>query len=91
VHALVAVGEADHPAVHRGVEWLLSRQNADGTWTEAEHTGTGFPKVFYLKYHWYRIYFPLLALAEYRNRRCQPAAAGRPSKQSEPAGVGSNR
>jgi len=64
-------GEGDHPAVQRGVEWLLARQNPDGTWTENEFTGTGFPKVFYLKYHWYRIYFPLLALAAYRSRRRQ--------------------
>lgn len=90
VHALVAAGEAAHPAVRRGVEWLLSRQNGDGTWTEDEYTGTGFPKVFYLKYHWYRIYFPLLALAEYRNHRRQPAALRQPSAQNEPAGVGSS-
>ncbi len=68
IHALIAAGEGDHPAVRRGVDWLLARQNPDGTWTENEFTGTGFPKVFYLKYHWYRIYFPLLALAAYRAR-----------------------
>ncbi|MBI5820493.1 MAG: squalene--hopene cyclase [Verrucomicrobia bacterium] len=71
VHALVTVGEGNHPAVQRGVEWLLARQNPDGTWTENEFTGTGFPKVFYLKYHWYRIYFPLLALAAYRSQHRQ--------------------
>jgi len=46
---------------------LLNEQNEDGSWNEAEFTGTGFPKVFYLKYHLYRNYFPLYALARYRN------------------------
>ena len=43
----------------------LDQQQADGTWAEDEFTGTGFPRVFYLKYHAYPIYFPLLALATY--------------------------
>ena len=77
VHALIAAGEGDHPAVRRGVDWLLARQNPDGTWTENEFTGTGFPKVFYLKYHWYRIYFPLLALAAYRARHRQARSGNR--------------
>jgi squalene-hopene/tetraprenyl-beta-curcumene cyclase len=51
--------------VLRGVQFLLSRQNADGTWDETEFTGTGFPRVFYLRYHYYRIYFPLMALARW--------------------------
>jgi squalene-hopene/tetraprenyl-beta-curcumene cyclase len=67
--ALIAAGEVNHPAVRRGVDYLLARQNADGTWTENEYTGTGFPRVFYLKYHYYRIYFPLMALSAYRSRR----------------------
>lgn len=75
VHALIAAGEGDHSSVQRGVEWLLARQNPDGTWTEDEFTGTGFPKVFYLKYHWYRIYFPLLALAAYRARHRQAGSS----------------
>ena len=62
---LIAAGLAHHPAVERGVEWLVAEQRADGTWTEDEFTGTGFPRVFYLKYHAYPIYFPLLALATY--------------------------
>lgn len=62
---LLAAGQADHSAVARGVRWLLDQQRGDGTWEEAEFTGTGFPRVFYLKYHYYRIYFPLLALARY--------------------------
>ena len=63
---LIAAGQARSAAVHRGVQWLLELQNEDGTWDEAEFTGTGFPRVFYLKYHYYRIYFPLLALAAYK-------------------------
>jgi squalene-hopene/tetraprenyl-beta-curcumene cyclase len=63
---LIAAGEADSDAVRRGVEWLIARQQPDGNWHEDEFTGTGFPKVFYLKYHNYRLYFPMMALARYR-------------------------
>ncbi len=62
---LVAAGLEDHPAVIAGVRFLLETQADDGTWDEPEFTGTGFPCVFYLKYHYYPIYFPLLALAEW--------------------------
>lgn len=55
------------PAVVRAIEYLLASQKPDGSWKEAEFTGTGFPRVFYLKYHLYRNYFPLYALARYRN------------------------
>ena len=51
--------------VHKGIEYLLRTQRADGSWDEELATGTGFPKVFYLNYHLYRLYFPLLALSEY--------------------------
>jgi len=61
----MAAGKHAHPAVARGVDYLLSQQQADGTWHETEYTGTGFPCVFYLRYHYYPIYFPLLALAEW--------------------------
>lgn len=60
---LCAAGEQDSEAVERGVQYLLNTQLADGTWEEGPWTGTGFPRVFYLKYHYYRIYFPLMALA----------------------------
>jgi squalene-hopene/tetraprenyl-beta-curcumene cyclase len=63
---LAAVGPND-PAVVRAVEWLVDHQNPDGTWDEDEFTGTGFPCVFYLKYHLYRNSFPLYALARYDN------------------------
>ena len=62
---LVAAGLADHPAVMRGVRFLVDRQREDGAWDEPEFTGTGFPRVFYLRYHYYRIYFPLMALGQW--------------------------
>jgi squalene-hopene/tetraprenyl-beta-curcumene cyclase len=65
---LLAAGETASPAVKRGVLHLLDRQLPDGTWAQLPWTGTGFPKVFYLNYHYYRHYFPLMALAQYRAR-----------------------
>jgi squalene-hopene/tetraprenyl-beta-curcumene cyclase len=65
IMGLVAAGEAQSPAVRRGVLHLIERQQA-GTWAEATWTGTGFPKVFYLNYHYYRHYFPLMALSQVR-------------------------
>jgi squalene-hopene/tetraprenyl-beta-curcumene cyclase len=62
---LIAAGEAHSTAVARGVGYLLGTQQPDGTWNETEFTGTGFPRVFYLKYHYYALYFPLMALARY--------------------------
>jgi len=64
---LMACGEASHPAVAQGVRYLLRTQDDDGLWSEERFTGTGFPRVFYLRYHGYRKYFPLWALARYRN------------------------
>lgn len=75
---LIAAGEAKSDAVRRGAEWLVARQQADGNWHEDEFTGTGFPKVFYLKYHNYRLYFPMMALARYRAAvQSHPASASR--------------
>ena len=68
---LIAAGLDDHPATQRGIRWLLENQQPDGSWHETEFTGTGFPRVFYLKYHYYPIYFPLLALGEYHRRTRQ--------------------
>ena len=64
---LCAFDDPDIPALKRGIEYLIRTQNPDGSWTEAETTGTGFPKVFYLKYDMYRNAWPLLAFATYRN------------------------
>jgi len=64
---LLAAGEISEPAVKQAVGYLLDQQRENGTWTEAAFTGTGFPRVFYLKYHLYRNVFPLYALARYRN------------------------
>lgn len=64
---LLAASELSDPAVGRAVTHLVQQQNDDGSWDEQEFTGTGFPCVFYLKYHLYRNYFPLYALARYRN------------------------
>jgi squalene-hopene/tetraprenyl-beta-curcumene cyclase len=65
---LEAAGDHGSGAVRRGVEWLVSRQKPGGDWDESEMTGTGFPCVFYLSYHMYRHYFPLLALATWRKQ-----------------------
>ncbi len=64
---LMAAGEAGNPAVARGVEYLKSTQTEKGLWDEQRYTATGFPRVFYLRYHGYAKFFPLWALARYRN------------------------
>jgi squalene-hopene/tetraprenyl-beta-curcumene cyclase len=69
VMGLCACGEMDSISLKKGVDYLLRTQNRDGSWSEAETTGTGFPKVFYLKYDMYRNNWPLLALATYVNYR----------------------
>jgi squalene-hopene/tetraprenyl-beta-curcumene cyclase len=65
---LLAAGLEDHPAVVRGVRYLTLMQKDNGAWNEPEFTGTGFPRVFYLRYHYYPIYFPLLALSHWAER-----------------------
>src|SRR5947199_2785018 len=62
---LMAAGMGNHAALRKGVEFLVRNQNPDGSWDEPWFTGTGFPKVFYLRYHLYRIYFPVFALGTY--------------------------
>jgi squalene-hopene/tetraprenyl-beta-curcumene cyclase len=69
VLGLMAAGSMDHPAVARGIAWLMEAQRSDGEWSELPYTAVGFPRVFYLRYHGYRLYFPLLALARYNNLR----------------------
>jgi squalene-hopene/tetraprenyl-beta-curcumene cyclase len=66
IMGLVAAGHADGAAARRGIAHLLERQDAAGTWAETSWTGTGFPKVFYLNYRYYRHTFPLMAIAQYR-------------------------
>ena len=66
---LMAAGAVDHPAVARGIDHLLATQREDGEWSELPYTAVGFPRVFYLRYHGYRRYFPAMALARYRGLR----------------------
>jgi squalene-hopene/tetraprenyl-beta-curcumene cyclase len=67
--ALMAAGKVDHRATRRGIAWLMATQTDDGLWNEPQYTGGGFPRVFYLRYHGYSKFFPLWALARYRNLR----------------------
>ncbi len=64
---LMAAGDVRHPAVARGIAWLLARLDGQGEWAEEAYNAVGFPRVLYLRYHGYRLYFPLLALARYRD------------------------
>lgn len=64
---LMAAGNVDDPAIERGIAYLLRAQDANGSWPEQLFTATGFPRVFYLRYHGYPKFFPLWALARYRN------------------------
>ena len=71
---LLAGGDVRSDSVAKGVRWLIDRQHEDGSWDElvpgrngeSYYTGTGFPRVFYLGYHLYKQYFPLLALTTYK-------------------------
>jgi squalene-hopene/tetraprenyl-beta-curcumene cyclase len=69
VMGLLAAGDLRSDCVARGVQWLLQHQNEEGTWDDDSFTGTGFPRVFYLKYHMYPEYFPLIALATYQKKQ----------------------
>ncbi len=76
---LMAAGQVDHPVVERGIEYLMRGNDADGHWPEPQFTAVGFPRVFYLRYHGYSKFFPLWALARYRNLKNQgdlPARLG---------------
>ena len=75
--ALMAAGEADSEAVRRGVQYLLAAPRNGARWEEEWVTAVGFPRVFYLRYHGYSAYFPLWALARYRNLRRGKAATTR--------------
>lgn len=67
--ALMAAGETDSSEVAKGIQYLLNTQQQDGLWAEPYYTAPGFPRVFYLKYHGYSKYFPLWALAQYKNEK----------------------
>jgi squalene-hopene/tetraprenyl-beta-curcumene cyclase len=81
VLGLLAAGDTRSDSVAKGVRWLIERQHADGSWEElvpgrngeSYYTGTGFPRVFYLGYHLYKQYFPLLALTTYERAMQSPA------------------
>jgi squalene-hopene/tetraprenyl-beta-curcumene cyclase len=66
---LLHAGLARHPVVSKGIDYLLRTQSADGGWEEREFTGTGFPRVLYLRYDLYRLYFPVWALSLFRSLR----------------------
>jgi squalene-hopene/tetraprenyl-beta-curcumene cyclase len=68
---LIASGDCSSKSVREGIAWLGRRQRADGAWDEEITTGTGFPNVFYISYHLYRDYFPLMALTMYEKARLE--------------------
>ncbi len=68
---LLAAADPGDPAIAKAAEYLVRQQNNDGSWSESEFTGTGFPCVFYLKYHLYRNSFPVYALARFHNQSQQ--------------------
>jgi squalene-hopene/tetraprenyl-beta-curcumene cyclase len=79
---LFATGDFASESVRRGVDHLLATQGEDGTWHDEQWTGTGFPRVFYLRYDYYDDYFPLLALAVYLDGPGGVCRRGRPRPAS---------
>ena len=65
--AMMGVFGVNDPEVVKAINWLVEHQAADGNWVEPQFTGTGFPRVFYLRYHGYAKFFPLWAMARFRN------------------------
>jgi len=65
---LLAAAASGDPSISKAAEYLVQQQNEDGSWDESDFTGTGFPCVFYLKYHLYRNSFPVYALARFYNQ-----------------------
>jgi len=74
---LLAAGEIDHPAVARAIAYVARLQQPDGFWREQRYTATGFPRVFYLRYHGYSKYFPLWAMARYRSMKAGDSKSAR--------------
>ena len=68
VMGLIEADAAESPAAKRGMQYLVKHQKKNGSWYENEFTGTGFPRHFYIKYHLYQVFFPLMALARYRKK-----------------------
>jgi squalene-hopene/tetraprenyl-beta-curcumene cyclase len=69
IMGLICAGEVHSREVARGIEYLVDTQQLDGSWDETLFTGTGFPRVFYLRYHFYCHYFPLMALGMYARHK----------------------
>jgi len=82
---LLAAGEVNSKVVQRGIRYLLEKQNSEGGWDERHFTGTGFPRVFYLRYHGYSQYFPLWTLGVYRRLRVGQKTCQDEVKLSAPA------
>ena len=80
VMGLISSGDCSSPTLLRGIDYLLHRQNPRGDWDEPQFTGTGFPGVFYLRYQYYRNYFPLFALGMFQEFRDRPAPGRRGGK-----------
>jgi squalene-hopene/tetraprenyl-beta-curcumene cyclase len=80
---LMHAGLAESSAVRRGIQYLVDTQAPSGDWEENHFTGTGFPKVFYLKYHYYRLYFPIIALSKYRAMTQGKGSIGRESARDD--------
>ena len=74
---LIAGGDTNSLSVQHGIEYLLETQRPDGSWDEELATGTGFPRVFYLNYHYYRLYFPIIALSEFVKHGAPQTGANR--------------
>ena len=88
VAGLLAAGRHDSPETLRGVQWLVDHQASGGDWLEENFTGTGFPKVFYLRYHWYRVYFPLMALGRWWMARSNGHRGGHDASAASSTGQG---
>jgi squalene-hopene/tetraprenyl-beta-curcumene cyclase len=85
IMGLLAFDDPHRSSIQRGINYLIRTQEKDGSWAEQEITGTGFPKVFYLKYDMYRNSWPLLALATYRKLLDQSKA--KVNSQAHPNGA----